>query len=736
MYKPIILNAPIKRVEMQPFMKFFIVLLFLAGSFIDTFAQEVDHWETIIYNDDQWRYAIGSSDIPLEWIDQDYEIEQWNLGQGGFGYGDDDDNTILNDVLSVFIRKDFNIESKSLLSALLLHADYDDGFVAYLNGVEIARKNLGVQGVRPPYNETAINTVEPKLAQNQIPDAFQLDLDLLNEGTNVLAIQVHNRDDNSSDLSSNFFLSAGIANETVIYGSPPDWFANSLFSSSLPIIKITTPPGQEIMDEPRITAQMGVIFNGEGNSNSVFDPFNDYDGAIAIELRGTSSLGFDKKGYGFETRNEDGSNNNVSLIGMPEENDWVLNGPYSDKSLLRNVITYHLGNLSGRYAPRTRLCELFIDNEYLGVYVLTEKIKQDKNRVDIAKLTEVDNFGDELTGGYIIKIDRNDENIAGAGWYSSYPDNKFIAYVDPKDDQITDLQKEYIQDYVYNFESAMWEQNYLDVYQDYVDEKSFVDYFLVTEIGKHVDAFKLSFYLFKDKNSNGGKLNFGPLWDFNLGYGNFDFGYSPDPDGWSYEFPDQGSWHPFWAKKLAESPNIQNLSDCRWTELREGPFQTDSIMQFIDEKVALMGSAVDRNFERWQILGEYVWPNDYVGETYMDEIDFLKNWLQERLVWMDQNMVGNCDEYIPVATKEIKELFVEVFPNPARSHFNVLWGENEPVTLEIYDMESRLLDSRVINAQSNAQIFTDELNNGVYVLIFKSTDNQSILATKKLVVVR
>lgn len=719
----------------HPYLRYSILLFCFLGGCLSSTAQTVDHWETIIYNDDEWYYAIGSSSIPLTWKDQEFDVSQWETGQGGFGYGDDD-NTVLEGVSSLFIRKEFTVDDKFLISALLLHADCDDGFVAYLNGTEIARMNLGIAGTQPDYDDTANNTIEPKLAYSQVPDGFQIDLDHLNEGSNVLAIQIHNRTGNSSDLTSNVFLSAGISDDSVVYGDPPLWFSSSLFQSTLPIIKISTESGEEIMDEPRITAQMGIIFNGEGNTNSVFDPFNDYDGQIAIELRGTSSLAFDKKGYGFETRNDDGSNNNVSLIGMPEENDWILNGPYSDKSLLRNVLTYHLGNLSGRYAPRTKFCELFINNEYLGVYVLMEKIKQDKNRVDIAKLREEDNTGDELTGGYIIKIDRNDQNIPGAGWYSNYPDYKFIAYVDPKDDQITSLQQDYIQEYMNNFESAMWGNNYEEVYQDYVDESSFVDYFLVTEVGKQVDAFKLSFYIYKDKNSNGGKLNFGPLWDFNLGYGNFDFGYSPDPQGWSYEFPDEGSWHPFWAKRLAESPNIQNLSDCRWKELREGPFQTDSLMQFIDDKVALMGPAVDRNFDRWQILGEYVWPNDYIGETYMDEIDFLKNWLQERLVWMDQNMQGNCDEYIPVSVEESREVFAEVFPNPASGHFNVLWSSDESAELEIYDLRSSLVHSRNMETKGNHRINLDQIERGMYVLVFKSMSDQRILLTEKLVVIK
>lgn len=712
-----------------------LLVVFFMASYFNVASQLIDHWETIVYNNDEWEYAVGSNAIPLDWIQPGFDASQWETGEGGFGYGDEDDNTILENILSVYIRKDFLVTSKASIARVLLHADYDDGFAAYLNGEEIARKNLGEVGVQSSYNYPADDTVEPKLPYGGIPSTFEIDTAVLSEGTNTLAIQIHNRTGSSSDLSSNFFLSVGVTDQSLTYGDPPSWFSKTVFESTLPIVRIKTQAGEEILDEPRIDAEMGIVYNGEGNTNSIFDPFNNYDGAIAIELRGTSSLAFDKKGYGFETRNEDGSNNNTSLIEMPIENDWILNGPYSDKSLLRNVLTYHLGNLAGRFAPRTRLCELFINDEYLGVYVLTEKIKQDKNRVDIATLTENDNIGDELTGGYIIKIDRNDQNVPGAGWTSTFPDFKFFAYVEPKDDQITSEQSEYIQDYLYNFELAMSGQDYEDVYQQYIDEPSFVDYFLVTEMGKHIDAFKLSFYMYKDKDSKGGKLHFGPLWDFNLGYGNFDFACSPDPQGWSYEFPDCGSWHPFWARKLADIPNIQNLSDCRWNELRAGAFQTDSILKFIDDKVFEIGSAADRNFDRWEILGEYVWPNDYIGESYPDEVAFLKTWLTDRLDWMDENMEGNCEDYIPVENNKTEKDAVQIYPNPANEQCKVFWDRSEATKMELYDIEGRLAGSQLIRPHTIAEIDVNNLRSGMYFLLFKSLKTNRIISTQRLTVI-
>ena len=172
--------------------------------------------------------------------------------------------------------------------------------------------------------------------------------------------------------------------------------------------------------------------------NAVADPATDYDGWISIEWRGSTSQGFPKKQYGLETQDEQGENNNVSLLGMPAENDWILNAPYSDKSLVRNVLAYDLANALGQYAPRTRFCELFLNDAYQGVYVLIEKIKRDKNRVDLIEMGPGDNSGDALTGGYIFKIDKF-TGSGGAGWDSSVEPPQNVSpyfqyeYPDPTD---------------------------------------------------------------------------------------------------------------------------------------------------------------------------------------------------------------------------------------------------------------------------------------------------------------
>ncbi len=338
-------------------------------------------------------------------------------------------------------------------------------------------------------------------------------------------------------------------------------FAQSL-KSNLPIIVINT-NGQTILDEPKISASMGIIDNGPGGANDSSDPFNNYDGKIGIEIRGSSSQMFPKKQYGIELRDDVGEGVSASLLGMPAEEDWVLFAPYNDKSLMRDALAYKLGRDLGQYAPRTRFCEVIINDVYQGVYVLIEKIKRDKNRVDINKLNPDENSGDNLTGGYIIKIDKSTGSGSG-GWTSTYPppgrngnQTIYFQYDYPKDVDITSQQKNYIQQVLSNFEGTLAGNDFTDPvqgYARYIDVNSFIDFFIANEVSKNVDGYRLSTYLHKQKDSDGGKLRMGPIWDFNLGFGNANYCTQGNPEGWVTAFNDicpQDYWLiPFWWNKL------------------------------------------------------------------------------------------------------------------------------------------------------------------------------------------
>ncbi len=423
--------------------------------------------------------------------------------------------------------------------------------------------------------------------------------------------------------------------------------------SNLPIVVLET-NGQEIPNEPKITATMRVVDNGPGVRNSVNGPFNEYDGFIGIERRGSSSSNFPKKQYALETRLADGSNNNIPLLGMPEENDWVLYAPYSDKSLLRNKLTFDLAREMGRYATRAVLCEVVLNGDYQGVYVMMEKIKRDDNRVDIRRMTPEDNSGDELTGGYIIKIDKT-TGVNDEGWtspFEPYPGASQeirYQYHIPDEGDITTAQKAYIEDFIFEFEDMMDSPTYDDPFTGYhevIDIESFVDFFIVNEIGRNVDGYRLSTFLYKDRDSEGGLLNMGPLWDFNLAFGNADYYEGWLTSLWQMNFQVQtdGFQIPFWWEILFADPIFKNALECRWLELREDVLHTDSVFAYIDEQVALLAEAEVRNFQRWPVLGNYVWPNWFIGSTYAEEITFLKDWTEDRFLWMDMTLGNDCSK--------------------------------------------------------------------------------------------
>jgi hypothetical protein len=316
------------------------------------------------------------------------------------------------------MRKSFNIVDTSLIKQAIFCMDFDDGFVAYLNGVEITRNSMDIGQT---WNSFATAENEANLYQGAQPLYYTLTSVqklLLQNGNNVLAIETHNVSASSSDLSSRPFLFLGISNNTFSYLPLTSWFQApaAILQSKLSIMVINT-LGQSIVDDPRIICDMGIIYNGVGNLNCIGDPFNNYNGKISIELRGSSSQGFPKQPYGFSTLDSSNNSQDVSLIDMPAESDWILLNPYTDKTFMRDVLTYDLGRALNWYASRAQFVNLIIDGDNKGVYVLLEKIKRDKDRVDIGKITPTANSGDSLTGGYIFKVDKVTGN--SNNWWSS-----------------------------------------------------------------------------------------------------------------------------------------------------------------------------------------------------------------------------------------------------------------------------------------------------------------------------
>jgi hypothetical protein len=426
------------------------------------------------------------------------------------------------------------------------------------------------------------------------------------------------------------------------------------FESNLPLIIIDT-YGVPIEDEPKITAHMGVVDNGPGQMNRPSDPFTTYDGFIGIERRGQSSQMFPKNSYAVETRDSDGENLDTNLLGLPKENDWVFYAPYSDKSLLRQVMSFEMGRKMGMYASRSRFFELIINDDYKGIYTLMEKIKPDNNRVDIAKINPDEISGDDLTGGYMVKVDKIDWDfqLDVDGWLSvpdpAYPNamNIIFQHYYPEKENMVYQQRDYIRNFITTAENSLtiyyFSNPYLG-YQQYFDVLSFIDMMLLSEIPKEVDKYRYSTYFYKDKDSDGGKLFAGPPWDFDLGYGNVDY-WEPglETTGWLYEMVEANNWSiMFWWKRLMEDPYFRDMAKSRWAYLRANELSNSNIQSMIDSVLTLTADAKDRNFERWPIIGQYVWPNyDWQGNNYEDEVDYVHTFLFNRLFWMDQHMDGN-----------------------------------------------------------------------------------------------
>lgn len=507
-------------------------------------------------------------------------------------------------------------------------------------------------------------------------------------------------------------------------------------SSNLPIIIINT-NGQDIpYSNPRIIADMGVIYNGPGKRNNITDSLNNYSGRINIEIRGQSSAGWIKKSYGIETQNEDGSNNNVPLLGLPEENDWVLYASYYDRSFLRNVLTFKLANEMGWYASRTRYCELILNGEYHGIYILMEKIKRDKNRVDIAKLRPVEISGDDVTGGYIIKIDKEPWKPGFDSEYPPFPgaDNPIrYQYHYPDPDDIVPEQEAYIKNFMSNFEYTMNGDNYNSPvygYPKYLNVESFVDMFIINELSKNIDGYRLSSYFYKEKNSDGGKLSAGPIWDYNFSFGNIGFASGQYTSGWElFHFFENKYPVPFWWKKLLyDSTFSQQIID-RWFDLREDILNTDSIYHYIDHVADTLNEAKDRNFEIWIGPGDpkmpgdgWFPPSDPIDdfETYSDEIEYLKSWSGDRILWIDSNIENLLTFTEPAEPKYYNFKLKQNTPNPFSTETVIPYELflKSHVRINIYNTMGKKIATLVNSTQEKGEHFVtwrpDGLASGIY----------------------
>jgi hypothetical protein len=499
-------------------------------------------------------------------------------------------------------------------------------------------------------------------------------------------------------------------------------FAQVFTSSNLPIVVINT-NNLQIPDEPKITVTMGIIYNGPGLRNNTTDPFNNYNGKIGIELRGNYSQTFPQKCFSIETRDALDSAQDVSLLNMPAENDWILYAPYSDKSLLRNVTTFKIASEIGNYAVRSVFCELVLNGSYQGIYVLMEKIKRGANRVKVSKLDLDDNAGDSLTGGYIFKQDWG-AGVQHGGWASAYNGISF-QYHYPYTPTVQ--QKNYIKLFVDSFENALNGVNYADPligYKKYIDVTTFIDFIIMNEFTKNWDGYVASNFFHKEKITDGGKIKAGPIWDYNISFGNLDWCAMHDTTGWIYPVNFCRAKMD-WFEKLMNDTNFVNKLKCRWDWVRYKNIPNGYLNNYLDSMTTYLNESQQRHFVKWPLLGTNVISEPQPLETtFQGEINYMKRWLDGRLNWMDSNMPGTCyNVSVEDGNTIANNAYISTYPNPFDNKLTVNYFLNETTEVEIQLVNSlgqiiKTMDCGTKTAGDYNQSLTDfsNLPSGVYML--------------------
>ncbi|MCJ7446066.1 MAG: CotH kinase family protein [Bacteroidales bacterium] len=411
--------------------------------------------------------------------------------------------------------------------------------------------------------------------------------------------------------------------------------AQILTDSNLPIVIINTDGGVSIPDDPRVLATMKIIYRGEGERNYMTDQNNtaylNYNGRIDIEIRGSSSQITEKKQYGFSTKNADNiTNNNVRLLGLPAEHDWILNGMVFDPALIRDYLCFNLSRQIGEYASRAVYCELIINGEYTGLYLLDEKIKADDNRVDVIKIDPNDVYLPGLSGGYITKADKTSAGDPAA-WTMTTWTGAGVNYIHvlPKPEIVNPLQNDYIHNQFTNLAATTLAGNgsAFNGYPSIIDVPSFIDYIIINELSSNADAYQFSTYFHKDRN---GKLRAGPVWDSDLTFGNDLFIWGMDRSKTNIWQLSNGinDGSRFW-KDLFDNGQFRCYLSKRWNELIQPgqPLNLSSIEAFIDQTVSTISEAVVRENALWGFVG-----------SHQQRITDLKTWLAARIDWMTTNL--------------------------------------------------------------------------------------------------
>lgn len=346
-----------------------------------------------------------------------------------------------------------------------------------------------------------------------------------------------------------------------------------------------------------------------------------YDGTLQIRGRGNSTWDMPKKGYRLKLAAK------AQILDMPADDDWVLLANYADKTLMRNMVAFELSRRFGmRYTPRMRYVELYLNGEHQGNYLLGEHLKAGTHRINVTRLAATDVSVPAISGGYIAELDYLEYTDPGDVYFLTRWQALFNMK-EPSGSKITATQLAWFKHYIQATEDVL-HSNFLadpvNGYAKYLDVDTVVDWFLINEIFKNQDAqWGSSIYFHKER---GEKLRMGPVWDFDLGAGNYAYSDARYSTGWWVRDAD-------WIYQMWSDPAFRAKVKARWKALKKA--HIDTLPAYIDSTARLLDASQKRNFVRWPILGYRVWPNAVAMGSYPGEVVFLKEWLKSRIKWLD-----------------------------------------------------------------------------------------------------
>lgn len=520
----------------------------------------------------------------------------------------------------------------------------------------------------------------------------------------------------------------------------------ALESTNLPIVFMNT-DGKMILKDDRVTVRMTIIDNGDGQLNykdtiAHLGQRIDYQGYVGLKYRGNSSFSMsDKKPYSFRPLDkpleDGGKKQKVSIMGMGKDNDWVLLAPFSDKSMMRDVMTFIWAQPYFEYVPHAKHCELILDGTYYGVYIMTERPTKGKKRLN---LDDPGESGDELTGGYSFSVDRDDDpaiyskhkprNSRGEmGWQTVSYQHRH-----PDLEDMTQVQVNYIQGYIDEMEDVLDGKDYLDPqngYRKYIDVLSFIDYQLATELAHNVDGYRLSTYFYKRRDSVDPRFKTS-LWDFNIAYGNADYYNGSAVTTMIYKMNDISSFFygdgnivPFWWERFMSDPKYVDQLKERWTQYRHENYSDQRINQVVDSLYDVLTSngAADRNYKAWRIMGKYVWPNAYVSKSFADEVNHMRDWISRRIAYLDKQWYLEDVDGVKEVAQPSCSLLVS---SDGRGSMRIT--TNGYRRIEVYSSDGSLIDKRLCDG---AVIHLASLPPGVYLI---KAEGENGSETKKQVV--